>query len=163
MKNEPIILPDGTKFYRNRGIGVVMLAFIKINRKFHVLCNKRGARTSEAALLWNLPSGYLDWDESGEDAAVRETLEECGIDIPLPLVHEVEHSTSPKENRQNIIFRYLAILPSSFSKIPLIPNDPEEDEVREVKWIPIDEINNYNFAWNQLETIKRIFNTYINK
>ena len=37
----------------------------------------------------------------------------------------------------------------------------EEDEVREIKWIPLDDLDSYDFAWNQVESIKRIFGNYI--
>ena len=32
----------------------------------------------------------------------------------------------------------------------------EENEVDDVKWIPIEEINDYNWAFNQKRTIMRI-------
>ena len=160
MKNEAYITDDGKKIFRDRSVGVVMVAVILINNVLHVLCNKRGKRTSEAALLWNLPSGYLDWDETGEQAAIRETYEECGIQIPIDLVKEVEHSTSPSENRQNIIFRYFAQLPSEFANIKFSTEHSEEDEVRDVKWIPVTELDNYEFAWKQKETILRIISKH---
>lgn len=33
--------------------------------------------------FWTYPAGYQEWDESTEDAAVRETLEEIGCEIHL--------------------------------------------------------------------------------
>jgi ADP-ribose pyrophosphatase YjhB (NUDIX family) len=33
--------------------------------------------------LWGLPAGYMEWDERVEDAALRETLEETGLDVRL--------------------------------------------------------------------------------
>lgn len=157
MKNKVYITDDGQKIYKDRSVGVVMVAATcDENKRLFVLCNRRGNRTSECKRKWNLPSGYLDWDESGMEAAVRETFEECGIKIPLEYVTEVEHSTLPTENRQNVIFRYLAMLPSSFLQQELTMKNSELDEVTEVKWIPIDELDKYEFAWKQADTIKRI-------
>lgn len=163
MKNEVIILPDGTKVYRDRSVGVVLISFCLNDGIWYTLANKRGVRTSECKLKWNSPSGYLDWDETGEECAARETKEECGLDIPAEWIVEAEHSTSPKENRQNIIFRYYVLIPDFWMNKSLSFKDSEEDEVREIRWIPINELDCYDFAWNQVETIKRIFNTYIDK
>jgi len=33
--------------------------------------------------LWSLPSGFLEWDEDIRDCAVRETLEETGLEVEL--------------------------------------------------------------------------------
>lgn len=154
MKNELIILEDGRKVAIDRSVGVVLIPVVKSKGRVWILCNQRGTRTSEAKLKWNLPSGYLDWDETGEEGARRECLEECGVDIPLDLIREVEHSTSPKENRQNVIFRYLAILPESYLDLETAAED--KSEVKSIMWIPTDKLDEYNFAWTQKETIKRI-------
>lgn len=162
MKNEIIILSDGRKVAIDRSVGVVLLAYIIKENSIYILCNKRGKRTSEYKESWNLPSGYLDWDESGEEAAQRECFEECGIKVPLELIRESEHSTKPTENRQNIIFRYIAKLPIEFFNHKLTSDNSEEDEVVNIKWIKLDDIEKYNFAWKQIETIKRMINKEIN-
>jgi 8-oxo-dGTP diphosphatase len=42
---------------------------------------------------WCLPSGYVDWDESPEDAAVRECGEETGLVVTAVRLIEVGHYT----------------------------------------------------------------------
>lgn len=142
--------------YSNRGIGVVLLALVIHNDQAYVLCNKRGNSTSEYKDMWNLPSGYLEFNEDTIDASIRETREECGIIIPRELVKEVEHSSDPKNNRQNIIFRHIAILPEEYYYKPLKAEN--NDEVSEIRWLTLSEIDSFEFAWNQKATIHRIIN-----
>jgi len=158
MKNQVYVTDNGQKIYNDRSVGVSLFIFTADKSgKWYVLCNQRGNRTSDSKLMWNVPSGYLDWGEDGTKAAVRETKEECGLDIPWPWVTEAEHSTSPEEHKQHIIFRYYAIVPSYYLDKKLISTSDEEDEVRNIKWIPLRDLKDYNFAFNQDETIGRIF------
>lgn len=145
------------KEYRNRGVGVVTLVMTFINGKAHILANQRGDKTSEQGLLWNLPSGYLDWNETAEMAAVREIKEECGVEIAPSELTELEHSTDPAENRQNIMFRYIAVVEAerlrNFKAM-------DADEVREIRLIPLSDIEQYKWAWEQNRKIYRLINKY---
>ena len=120
----------------------------------YVLICRRGSKTSESKDQWNLPSGFLGWNESGEDAAVRETLEETGVKIPIGTVKEIEHSTDPKENKQHVIFRYSAKVPAELMKTRMVPIDKEE--IKDIKWISENEISDYSWAFNHGEVIKRL-------
>lgn len=153
-ENELIYLQDGRRVAIDRSVGVVMLCYTKKNGNIYILVNQRGTKTSEFKLKWNLPSGYLNWDEDGKEAAVRETVEETGIDIPLDLVKEVEHSTDPKENRQNVIFRYAVEVPSDYMEKTLSSQDP--NEVKRIKWISLNDLDSVEWAFNQKETINRM-------
>lgn len=153
-ENELIYLQDGRRVAIDRSVGVVLLCYTKFNDNIYILVNRRGNKTSEFKLKWNLPSGYLNWDESGEEAAVRETIEETGISIPIELVKEVEHSTSPNENRQNVIFRYAVEVPSDYMNKKFSSQD--SDEVNDVMWLDLNEIDSVEWAFNQKVTIKRM-------
>ena len=96
----------------------------------------------------------MNWDEDGKEAAVRETVEETGINIPLDLVKEVEHSTDPKENRQNVIFKYAVEVPSDYMEKTLSSQD--SNEVNRIMWISLNDLDSVEWAFNQKETINRI-------
>lgn len=153
-ESELVTLPDGRRVAIDRSVGVVMFCYIFNGDDIYILANKRGKKTSEFKLKWNLPSGYINWDEDGKEAAIRETFEETGLVVPINSVREIEHSTSPKENRQNIIFRYIAKIDSKELGREFSSAIPEE--VTECKWIPIRDIDKYDWAFNQDVTIKRI-------
>ena len=153
-ENELIYLQDGRRVAIDRSVGVVMLCYTKKNGNVYILVNQRGTKTSEFKLKWNLPSGYLNWDEDGKEAAVRETVEETGIDIPLDLVKEVEHSTDPKENRQNVIFRYAVEVSSDYMEKTLSSQD--SSEVKRIMWISLNDLDSVEWAFNQKETINRM-------
>lgn len=56
---------------------------------------------------WDLPAGYLDFGESFEVAARRETLEEAGIEVELIGLSGVYHS--PAANAVTAVFRGRAV------------------------------------------------------
>lgn len=158
-ENELITLADGRRLAIDRSVGVVMLCYTIAGDNIYILVNKRGTKTSEFKSKWNLPSGYINWDESGEETAVRETFEETGIDIPVEWVKEVEHSTSPKENRQNIIFRYAVQVSNDYMNKSLTTQDSEE--VDNIKWINFNELDTVEWAFNQKEAINRMLSKLI--
>lgn len=159
MESKCYTLPDGTKIYKDRGVGVVMAAFTKDSSleepELYVLACKRGPKMSDSPGLWNLPSGHLDWDEDGTEAAIRETREECGVYIPYEWVSLEEVSTRPSEHKQNVIFRYMCLVPKSWLKKGFRSQGLLSGEVAEIAWIPIKELDNYKFAYNHNLVIKR--------
>lgn len=153
MENEIIKLQDGRKVAIDRSVGVTMFCFTCKDGDIYFLAVQRSEHTSDSKLLWNLPSGYLNWDETGEQAALRETLEETGIYINPDIVSEVEHSTSPLEHKQHVIFRYAAFVPVEYLFKEFSPQT--KSEIKEVLWIHENDINKYEWAFNQDKFIKR--------
>ena len=45
-------------------------------KDIYVLAEKR-SRNMDSPGKWCLPCGYLDWDETGPEALIREVYEEC--------------------------------------------------------------------------------------
>ena len=53
---------------------------------------------------WYLPAGRVEPGESIEAAAVRETLEEAGVNVALRGIYRVEHSPMPNGARMRVLF-----------------------------------------------------------
>jgi ADP-ribose pyrophosphatase YjhB (NUDIX family) len=57
---------------------------------------------------WALPAGYVECDETVEEAARRETREECGLDVELLGLLGVYSFVHPTEPRAGVGLYYLA-------------------------------------------------------
>ena len=68
-------------YYVSRSCAVETIALCKKKNVWYVLANKRGKGCFNNVGLWNVPSGYVDYGEECEEAAVRETHEETGVVI----------------------------------------------------------------------------------
>lgn len=53
---------------------------------------------------WYLPAGRVEPAERLVDAAIRETLEESGVEIALDGVLQLQHTPSPRGTRVRVIF-----------------------------------------------------------
>ena len=58
------------------------------------------------------------------------------------------------DKRQNVTFRYRCTIKENIEDINLTSKNSEEEEVSSIKWIPIDDIDNYKWAFNHDKIIK---------
>ena len=165
MKNYCYKIPDGDHageiLWSGRYACVVAFIFVKKNDHLFVLANKRGKGTPDFQGLWNCPCGFIEADESGEECCLRETIEECGysFDPKQLILHSVE--TDPKEsNKSHVTLRYFCLL-NEDELIKTEQKGGEENEVDDVQLININDINNYNWAFNHKQRINDIYNTLI--
>lgn len=163
MKNFPITTEDNKTYWISRSCTTETIIFNKVNGEWCVLANKRGKGCNNNVGLWNVPAGYLEYNETLEDCAIRETFEETGLKITKKQLNlfDVDSTCDDEHKSQNVIIAYwttvagAAILTDEFS-------DP--DEVEEIKWIPIVNIEDYKWiSKRHSERIKRAFISCSNK
>ena len=158
MQNHPLVNPETGEvewIARNIAALVMVLGYDKdLNR--YVLANKRGPKTPDPEFrgCWCMPCGYLDYNETIKEAAVREVFEETGVklnpeDLELFYINDIPE----EDKRQNVTFRYRYTIRKYIENIKLTSKNSEDKEVSDIKWIPINEINNYKWAFNHDEII----------
>lgn len=161
MKNFPIKDDKGNVHYVSRSVAVTGCIFTMLNGKWCVLANKRGKGTPDFQGMWNMPCGYLDYDEDTKEATIREVYEETGVMLNPSNTHFWKFNDSPKQHRQNISFMYYALVDAQPSNISVSTGGNrggEEDEVEAIGWIPVESINKYRWAFNHDDVIREFVN-----
>lgn len=156
MKNFPVKV-DGKEYWISRSVAVGVTVFATVNGHDCVLANKRGPGLPNHVGQWNVVSGYLDFDETLEQAARREVFEETGVTLTDKNVLELfKVEDDPSRENQVILFRYATFYHGD--KDVLTNKNCEPGEVDEVKWIPIKELDNYEWtSENHKKMIKVMF------
>lgn len=161
---------DGKEYWISRACAVVVCMIGKDREKTnpHLLVSKRGPGCPDHIGKWQFTCGYLDWDESLEQAAQRELYEELSLLLPLDKFEIFEISSNPDHDiRQNVVIRFrvsmeLEELQKMLESGEINKNSwsrgGEEDEIEDIKLIPLSEVDNYEWAFNHRQLIDRLFN-----
>lgn len=155
MKNFPFEHEGQTLWYSRSCCTLAFVFGLDKNYNLMILANKRGPGCPDEVGKWCLPCGYIDFDETAEEACCREIHEETGVDI-YPSQLELLNIHSEPEGRQNITIRYLAFCEQHTEDYTLYWTDSEVNEVEDAKWINADEIDQYDWAFNHLELLHQI-------
>lgn len=137
-----------------RYCAVAGFVYAIVDGKYSILTNLRGPGTPDYQGCWNAPCGFLEKFENSKEGIAREMLEECGFQIDTDDLEIIHVETDPEEcNNGNVTIRHRAFLGK------IVPhyverNGGEENEVDSIKWIPIDEIDNYKWAFNHRKTVE---------
>jgi mutator protein MutT len=111
--------------YDNRGISVDAL----VVRDNEILLIKRGVEPDKGK--WGTPGGYVGWDESAEEAVVRELKEETGL--VAESVEFLTVSSSPKRHPQQVI--------TIAYRVKVGQSNPQKgDDADDVRWFPLDAV-----------------------
>lgn len=164
MRNFPFkaINPDTGQwqtFWYSRSMAAAIFVFAPDKRgDLCVLANKRGPGCPDFIGYWCCPCGYLDYDETLKEAAVRECKEETGVILPIESVKFAELNDDPKDsNHQNVTARFYATLESTTETSN---SENEEEETSDIRWIPVNKISDYEWAFGHGKIIEHILNDY---
>lgn len=155
----------GKTLWSGRYCAVAAFAFCKIHGVWHVLANQRGEGTPDFQGYWNCPCGFLDM-ETAEEACSREAYEETGVKIdPAKWTLFGVESDPIYCNNGNVTLRYITVLEYgkdniSTSMEAVLNGEGEQDEVIRIQWIPIRDIDKYNWAFNHKNRILEAISWY---
>lgn len=110
---------------------VVVHAIVEMDGK--LLLVKRAPTLSLEAGKWALPGGFLDRDETAEEAALRELHEETGWEGKIISMFRITTNPNrPHEDRQNVAIDVLVA--------PIRKSGEGDAEVSDVAWVPIADL-----------------------
>ena len=168
----------GKKYWYSRSLTAVVYAFAysTVKKQWCVLADKRGPGCPTCVGQWNVPCGYLDHNESilanidgsckgsfTEGAALRELREETGLKLTPWDLHLYSLFSLPIGKKQNVNCSFYAVLPKpmEYYREELTTENSEPNEVAEIKWIPINRLDQYEFAFRQKPIIYDIYHKYV--
>ncbi len=106
---------------------------------------------------WDLPKGKIDYDESPEEAALREVTEECGVErISLLKVIDVTFHSYPQHSKQILKKTYWYLMQGDAQE-KLKPQ--REEDIEKAEWMTEEEIHQHVFP-NTYASIKRLLQGY---
>lgn len=99
--------------------------------------------------MWGFPAGYQEYDESPEEAAIRETREESGMEVELRGVLEVCYTSDDPRKRANLVV---------YRAVPVAGEPRGSDDACAAQFFPLDALpHGIAFANNRrlLERLRR--------
>lgn len=86
---------------------------------------------------WRLPKGSIEFDETAEDAAVRETREETGCDgRVISTLSEIEYWYTRSDNGEKVrVRKVVTFFLMQYTSGDIADHDHEVDDVR---WVSLD-------------------------
>lgn len=167
MKNFSIIdSKTGREYWISRSVAVIVILFAyDLKGKQYVLTVKRGKGTPDPEYVGVhcLPCGYLDFDETTQEAAARELFEETGVKVNPDNLKLLSINDNPSDDkRQNITFRYFIEvkgIPIEGINQILTNKFSEEEEIDSIQFVPVVDIDNYKWAFNQDKIINQLKRT----
>ncbi len=160
--NECIETKDGRLIWLSRSVAVAVSVMVLVEKEPHILVNLRGTGVPDAQGLWNLPCGYLDYDETTAEAAIREVWEECGVNLlQLQEGATVEFlskpwdiNSEPTNSKQNVTVHHGLL--TELPQLPSVSNvNNEPNETADIRWLPLDEVQQLAFAFNHQGRIRK--------
>jgi 8-oxo-dGTP pyrophosphatase MutT (NUDIX family) len=137
---------NGQDQWISRSVVVIPIVFkldIQTN-DIYCLLEKRGSSVTHTG-EWCCPCGYIDWDESLEEACVREVREETGITINKDRIHFFEVASDKYSKSQSVDLWYECWVDDT---VDYHKDTRQEiltpDEVQEIKWLKVAHMDTNN-------------------
>jgi phosphatase NudJ len=117
-----------------------VLAIVRREDRFLLVHERKFGQT------WYVPAGHVDFGESLEDAARRETLEETGIRVRVTGILRIEHTIVPGGLRHRVYF-----LAEPIDDTP--PKSTPDRDSLGAAWVSIAELPNYALRGEEIADV----------
>jgi 8-oxo-dGTP diphosphatase len=121
------------KEYPPFGVAVDLCIFTIRNGAFSILLIERGDFPDKGK--WALPGGFVNIDESAEDAASRELLEETGLEIFSGHLEQLKTYSKPNRDPR---MRVISVAHVAFA--PNIPDPVAGSDAANARWWAIEDL-----------------------
>lgn len=163
-ENIPHLLENGDVIWQSRSIATAILVI----KGKDVLLVKRGQAMDNAG-KYCMPCGYLDYNETCKEGALRELWEETNLikdeahygDLYRRMQFDY-FLDDINQNRQNVVMLYWLSVYGDYDHVSNI--NVGEDEVESVQWVPIKDImkmDKSDFAFDHKNQIHRLYYSWL--
>ena len=104
--------------------------------EIYTLVEKRGPSVSHPG-EWCCPCGYIDWDETLEEACHREVKEETGLDLDMNKIIFVNVDTNIYTKNQTIDHWYMCWADGKDFDLSKVET---KDEILDLKWLKVAKV-----------------------
>lgn len=108
-----------------------------MNKKGEILLQKRAATKPRNPNRWAKTGGHVDSGESVEEAIQREVKEEIGIDVDKNQLQVIDVHKSRNPDNRYFAYNFIFVIDKKIEEFKL-----QEEEVSEVKYFSIEELEN---------------------
>ena len=129
---------NGNDVWISRSNVVIPVVF-KMNEEtgdIFTLVEKRGSAVSHTG-EWCCPCGYIDWDETLEEACHREVKEETGLDLDMNKIIFVNVDTNMHIKNQTIDHWYMCWADEKDFDLSKVET---KDEILDLKWLKVAKV-----------------------
>lgn len=152
---------EGKKLWYSRSLACNAIILRKTEYSVEVLACKRGYGAEFNKGKWNVPGGFIDFNETAKQCAIREAFEETGVQLTEDKLWFTELDTIPRGKRQTMLAVYVGIFTEEETKDWQFSLEHcEPGEIAEVKWIDVLNLKDYTWTNNQIELIDKAVLTY---
>jgi len=154
--NYPVTGEDGLVVWVSRAVVVISMVTWKDNI---LIVHRADNPNISSPNKWCMPCGYLDWDETIEQAVVRETYEETGLDIRNYSNNGINRNdivSDPISLKQDVSIHYLTEMMDD--DLPVLDLDIlDKDEIVYAKWVYWRDVFDMDFAFKHDNMIIKHF------
>lgn len=120
----------------------IVFKYDKITGNIYTLIEQRGPAVTHTG-EWCCPCGYIDWDETMEEACQREVMEETGTELNLSDIKLFDVNTDKFSKNQSVDHWYVCWTNQDFN----LDKVETKDEILDLHWLKVAILKKEHFRY----------------